>query len=325
MNTFISEISGIGMVPILKAGEPADAVSLACVLRKHGVDAMLLTGETACDAIREIHKEYPDFLVGAGNITEKEQVKQVVQAGAKWIACAGIQENLVRWCRDNGVEIVPGVSTASEIETAIACGLTCVQFFPAQASGGTAALRAFAQAYPQMRFLVSGGIDRDNLHEFLGEPNVLAAVGDFIVSESSLSDKNWEQAETEIASAVKHLLGFELIHLGVNQDYCEEAVQTAQTLCNLFHFTYYKKPKSHFAGRGFEILNQKGRGKNGHIGIYTPYPEKAMRYLGKQGVRFVEESITRNKKTKAINFVYLDLEIAGFGVHLINPDVKMKV
>ena len=178
MNTFISEISGIGMVPILKAGEPADAVSLACVLRKHGVDAMLLTGETACDAIREIHKEYPDFLVGAGNITEKEQVKQVVQAGAKWIACAGIQENLVRWCRDTGGEIVPGVSTASEIETAIACGLTCVQFFPAQASGGTAALRAFAQAYPQMRFLVSGGIDRDNLHEFLGEPNVLAAVGD---------------------------------------------------------------------------------------------------------------------------------------------------
>ena len=50
-----------------------------------------------------------------------------------------------------------------------------------------------------------------------------------------------------------------------------------------------------------------------------------MRYLGKQGVRFVEESITRNKKTKAINFVYLDLEISGFGVHLINPDVKMKV
>lgn len=86
---------------------------------------MLLTGETACDAIREIHKEYPDFLVGAGNITEKEQVKQVVQAGTKWIACAGIQENLVRWCRDNEAEIVPGVSTASEIETAIACGLTC--------------------------------------------------------------------------------------------------------------------------------------------------------------------------------------------------------
>ena len=113
--------------------------------------------------------------------------------------------------------------------------------------------------------------------------------------------------------------------MGVNQDSCEEAVQTAQTLCNLFHFTYYKKPKSHFAGRGFEILNQNGRGKNGHIGIYTPYPERAMRYLGKQGVRFVEESITRNKKTKAINFVYLDLEIAGFGVPLINPDVKMKV
>lgn len=325
MNTFISEISGIGMVPAMKGIDAAQAVSLTRVLKENGVDAMLLSGENACDAIREISKEYPGFLIGAQNVTAKEQVKQAVQAGAKWIATAGIQENLVRWCLENRVTIVPGVSTASEIETAIACGLTCVQFFPAQASGGTAALQAFAQAYPQMRFLVSGGIDRDNLHDYLSQPNVLAAVGDFMLTEQTIADQDWERAAQEVSSAVKHMLGFELIHLGINQDSCEEAVQTAQTLCSLFNFTYYKKPKSHFAGRGFEILNQPGRGRNGHIGIYTPYPEKAMRYLGKKGVRFVEESITRNKKTKAINFVYLDLEIAGFGVHLINPDVKMKV
>ena len=61
------------------------------------------------------------------------------------------------------------------------------------------------------------------------------------------------------------------------------------------------------------------------IGIYTPYPEKAMYHLSKQGVKFVEESITRNKKTNRINFVYLDLEIAGFGIHLINPDLKMEI
>ena len=72
----------------------------------------------------------------------------------------------------SGIAIGCANGRFSEIETAIACGLTCVQFFPAQASGGTAALRAFAQAYPQMRFLVSGGIDRDNLHEFLGDAAV---------------------------------------------------------------------------------------------------------------------------------------------------------
>lgn len=85
------------------------------------------------------------------------------------------------------------------------------------------------------------------------------------------------------------------------------------------------KAKTNFAGVGFEILHKKGRGENGHIGIYTPYPEKAMYHLSKQGVKFVEESITRNKKTNRINFVYLDLEIAGFGIHLINPDLKMEI
>ena len=94
-------------------------------------------------------------------------------------------------------------------------------------------------------------------------------------------------------------------------------------LCDLFGFKYYKKPKSHFAGRGFEVLNTVGKGKNGHMGIYTPYPQRALYHLNKKGVHVIEETITRNKKTNLINFAYLDIEIAGFAVHLINPDVKM--
>ena len=126
-------------------------------------------------------------------------------------------------------------------------------------------------------------------------------------------------------AAIKSLLDFQLIHVGINTNSPEESKQVTDTLCSLFHFTQYTKPKSNFAGVGFEVLHKKGRGENGHIGIYTPYPEKAMYHLSKQGVKFVEESITRNKKTNRINFVYLDLEIAGFGIHLINPDLKMEI
>ena len=121
------------------------------------------------------------------------------------------------------------------------------------------------------------------------------------------------------------MLDFQLIHVGINTNSPEESKQVTDTLCSLFHFTQYTKPKSNFAGVGFEVLHKKGRGENGHIGIYTPYPEKAMYHLSKQGVKFVEESITRNKKTNRINFVYLDLEIARFGIHLINPDLKMEI
>ena len=70
-------------------------------------------------------------------------------------------------------------------------------------------------------------------------------------------------------------------------------------------------------------MHKKGYGKNGHIGIYTAFPEKAIYQLKKKGIKVLEETVTRNKKTNRINLAYLDLEISGFAIHLINPDVKM--
>lgn len=324
MNALISKISCIGMVPAVSVNETEDAVSLAKALMQADLEAMLCIGQSAPEAIAQIVKECPDMAVGAGNVIGFTQAKDAVEAGAKWITTSGLREDVICWCKENDVVVIPGVSTASEIETAISYGLDCVQFFPAETSGGAQALKMFYEAYADVRFLVSGGIQAENLHTYLSQPNVLAAIGDFMLPADALTQKDWEHVTQVGVQAVKDMLGYELIHLGVNQNSCEEALQTAQTLCTLFGFQYYKKPKSHFAGRGFEILNAPGRGTNGHIGIYTPYLEKAMYYLGKKGIQFVESSITRNKKTKLINFVYLDIEIAGFGVHLINPDVKMK-
>ncbi len=324
MDALLSKISCIGMVPVVSISEKEDAAPLAHALEKADLEAMLCIGQNAADAITEIVKECPDMAVGAGNIIGLAQAKEAFQAGAKWITTSGLQEEVIRWCKDNQMVVIPGVSTASEIETAISYGLNCLQFFPAETSGGAEALKMFYETYADVRFVVSGGIQVKNLHIYLSQPNVLAAIGSFMLPEDALIQKDWERITQAGVQAVNDMLGYELIHLGINQNSCEEALQTAQTLCTLFGFQYYKKPKSHFAGRGFEILNAHGRGINGHIGIYTPYPEKAMYYLGKKGIRFVESSITRNKKTKLINFVYLDIEIAGFGVHLINPDVKMK-
>lgn len=324
MDALISKISGIGMIPTVSVCEKEDAAPLAQALGKADLEAMLCIGPNAVDVIAEIKKECPDMAVGAGNIIGLPEARAAFEAGAKWITTSGLQKEVICWCQDNALVVIPGVSTASEIETAISCGLTCLQFFPAETSGGAQALELFYEAYPSVRFVVSGGIGAENLHTYLSQPNVLAAITNHMLPEAALIQKAWGEITQAGVQAVNDMLGYTLIHLGVNQNSSEEAIQTAQTLCTLFGFQYYKKPKSHFAGKGFEILNTPGRGTNGHIGIYTPYPEKAMYYLGKKGIHFVESSITRNKKTKLINFVYLDLEIAGFGVHLINPDVKMK-
>lgn len=323
----IAHFSNTGIVPVVKILEKEDAYPLAKALLNGGIDVIEVTyrSEHATSAIQTISEQLPDMLVGAGTVLSVEQAKEAVEAGAKFIITPGFNTKVVQWCLDHDVEVYPGVSTASEVEMALSMGLTQLKFFPAESSGGAKKLKDLSAPYANVHFMPTGGINTKNMHDYLSLPNVEAIGGSFMLPNDLVVAKDWDGIEALSRSAIKSLLDFQLIHVGINTNSPEESKQVTDTLCSLFHFTQYTKPKSNFAGVGFEVLHKKGRGENGHIGIYTPYPEKAMYHLSKQGVKFVEESITRNKKTNRINFVYLDLEIAGFGIHLINPDLKMEI
>lgn len=148
MDAFISKISGIGMIPTVSVSEKKDAAPLAQALEKADLGAMLCIGPTMLEAIAEITKECKGMAVGAGNIIGLPAAKAAFEAGAKWITTSGLQEEVICWCKDNALDIIPGVSTASEIETAISYGLNCLQFFPAETSGGAQALKLFYEVYP---------------------------------------------------------------------------------------------------------------------------------------------------------------------------------
>lgn len=327
MSNCIERISKIGLVPVVKITNAEDVLPLANALYKGGIDTAEITfrSEHAEYAISEIHKQLPDMLLGAGTVLSVDQAKRAVEAGASYIVTPGFNHEVVKWCVEHDVPVLPGISSASELETALSYGLTTVKFFPAESSGGAKKIKDLSAPYQHVKFLPTGGIGLNNMHDYLALPSVLAIGGSFMLPDNLVQAKDWEGIEALAKKAVKTMLDYKLIHIGINHDSCEEAKQTADALCNMFNFTYYPKPKSHFAGVGFELLNQPGRGKHGHIGIYTPYPERALYHLEKIGVHGIEETITRNKKTHLINFVYLDKEVAGFGIHLINPDVKMEV
>lgn len=325
MNKLMERISNIGIVPVVSIQQLDDALPLANALYKSGIDVVEITfrSEHAKDAIAIIHKELPDMLIGAGTVLTIQQAQDALQAGASFIITPGFNEVVVTWCLTNNVLILPGVASASEIELALAHGIQDVKFFPAESSGGAKKLKDLGAPYPQVHFLPTGGIHEGNMHEYLSLPNVLAIGGSFMFEKEAIDKRDWQQIQTCCEHALTTLLSYELLHIGIHHKDCEEAEKTALLLCRLFRFQHYQKPKSQFAGRGFEILPKSGEYEHGHIGIYTPYPQRAMYQLQKLGISFKEESITRNKKTKAINFVYLDFELAGFGIHLINPDVKM--
>lgn len=325
MNEVIERIAKIGIVPVVKISHKEDALPLAGALFDGGIDVAEITfrSEHAKTAIAAVRQAYPNMLVGAGTVSSAEQAAHAVEAGAGFIVTPGFNCRVVEWCLSHRIPVLPGVSTASEIETALSYGIKDVKFFPAESSGGAKKIKDLGAPYQQLRFLPTGGIREDNLHDYLSLQNVLAVGGSFMLPEDAIADKDWTRIKELCERAVRQMLGYELIHLGINQADSTEAEKNARLLCSLFHFDYYKKPKSHFAGRGFELLNSMGRGEHGHIGIYTPYPERALYHLSKMGISYLEDTVTRNKKTNRINFVYLDLEIAGFGIHLINPDVKM--
>lgn len=325
MKKILEQLEAIGLLPVIKIEECEDALPLAKALVDGGIDAAEITYRTACatEAIAAIHAAYPEMLLGAGTIRSVEQAQEAIQAGASFLITPGFNEDVVAWCKDHDVCIIPGVSSASEIEQAQRYHITTLKFFPAESSGGAKKLKDFAAPYPDITFIPTGGIDEQNLHDYLQLPNVLAIGGSFMIKADAMKQKQWDVIRNTCEQAITTMLSYELMHIGIHATTSETAKQHATLLCSLFHFPYYEKPKSHFAGRGFEIVNKLGNDEHGHFAIYTPYPLRAMYQLAKKGIHFDESSITRNKQTNRINFVYLKESIAGFGMHLINPDVKM--
>lgn len=327
MDSIINRISEIGMVPVVTIYQEDHILPLAKSLFQGGIDVIEITfrSKYALQAIETIHKNIPEILLGAGTVSTIEQADHAVKAGADFIVTPGFNVEITLWCLEHKIPILPGISTASELEQALSYGIHNVKFFPAESSGGAQKIKDLSAPYPNVNFLPTGGIHIENMHEYLSIPSVIAIGGSFMASKEKMLSNDWLGIEEQTRLSVKHMLDFQLIHIGINHNSKAMADESAKVLCDIFNFTYYSKPKSSFAGVGFEMLHEPGPGNNGHIGIYTPYPERALYHLKKHNIHPIESTITRNKITNKVNFVYLDLNISGFSIHLINPDVKMEV
>lgn len=317
------KIEQIGIVPVVKIDSIEQVRPLLQALITAGLNCVEITlrSQFALESIKIAVNEFPEVLVGAGTVINCNQAREAISAGAQFIVTPGYNSELTKFVLDNNVAIIPGVTTASEIMQAIDDGLEILKFFPAETSGGWSKIKDFSGPFPKIKFMPTGGIDLVNMLDYLNLNNVIAIGGSFMLK--GLNDMDFECVYQDSKNAINKMLGYELIHVGIDNDNCETARKNALLMCELFGFPYYEKTKSHFASKGFEFLNNKGPGQKGHLAIYTPFIERALYQLKRKGIMAVEDTVTRNKKTNKINFVYLDLELSGFAVHLINPDIKM--
>jgi len=194
------------VVPVAVIDKLEDAVPLATALLAASLDVIEVTFRTAAaaDCVRAITQAHPEMLVGAGTLLEISQVKQARAAGAKFGVAPGLNDVIVRASLDAGMPFVPGVATASEVERGLELGCKLQKLFPADVLGGVKLLKALAGPYGHtgVKFIPLGGVNAQNMAEYLALPIVAAIGGSWIVDKKLIAEKNW----TKITALTKEAL-----------------------------------------------------------------------------------------------------------------------
>ena len=318
MNRLLQELSNIGIVPVVALEDAKKAVPLAKALVAGGLPAAEVTFRTAAaeDAIKAIIAEVPEIIVGAGTVTNSDQLDRALAAGCKFIVSPGFNPDTVKYGLSRGALMLPGTATAGEMEQAMALGLDVVKFFPAEQNGGVAKLKALAGPYRTLKWMPTGGVNTKNMMDYLSFDQIACCGGTWMVKKDLIEGEKWDEITAICRDAVKTMLGFELRHIGINCENAEEAERVARQFCAVFGFDCKVGNSSVFAGTAVECMKKPGRGRLGHIAIGTNSVSRAMYHLGRQGVKFEagSESVDAKGKIKAI---YLEGEMGGFAVHLV--------
>ena len=230
----IEKLSLAGIVPVIKVEDAADAVPLCRALSDGGLPVAEITfrSDAAQEAIRRVHAELPDVILGAGTVITREQVDRAIEAGAAYIVSPGINPDIVHYCQEKDVPIVPGCANPSDIEVALSLGLKTVKFFPAEPLGGIKLIKAMSAPYGSVTFLPTGGINEQNLNDYLSFPKIVACGGSWMVPGDAVAQKDWKRIEELTRSAVNRMLGLEVRHVGINSGTPEQAMKDAQMLPN---------------------------------------------------------------------------------------------
>ena len=173
-------------VPVVVIKELSETDKILTALKNKGINTAEITFRTACaaEAIAYAVKNYPDMNVGAGTVINADQCKSALKSGAKFIVSPGLSIDVAKICKKNNVPYYPGCVTPTEIMQALELGITTVKFFPANVYGGLKAMKALAGPFPQIKFIPTGGVNRDNLDEFLAWDKIAAVGGSFFVDEA---------------------------------------------------------------------------------------------------------------------------------------------
>lgn len=312
----LKRLAQSGVVPVVVLEDAKDAVPTAKAMLAGGIDVMEITFRTAAaaDSIKAVAQECPDMVVGAGTVINLEQCKLAVECGAKFIVSPGYDEETVAWCCDNGIPVTPGCVTPTEIMMALKHGLKVLKFFPANVYGGLSAIKSLAGPFGGVKFIPTGGVNAQNLAEFISSPYIHAVGGSWICPKADIAAGNFDKITALCKEARKSLLGFEVAHIGINTPDADAAMNVCKAFNDAFDFNVKQGNSSNFASTGVEVMKTMFKGANGHIAIRTNKMIPAIAEMERRGYELDMDSVKDKDNIKA---VYFKNEIGGFAVHLL--------
>ena len=195
MKTIEETFAELKVVPVVVLDDVKDAEPLAKALVEGGLPCAEVTfrTEAAAESIRIMTEVYPDMLVGAGTVLTTEQVDKAVESGAKFIVSPGFDSEIVDYCIGKNIPVFPGCISPSEVAQAVKRGLKVVKFFPAEQSGGLAMIKAMAAPYHMLKFMPTGGINTENLKEYLACDKILCCGGSWMVKGDMIKAGEFEK------------------------------------------------------------------------------------------------------------------------------------
>jgi len=202
-------IGRLKVVPVIAIDDADAAEPLADALTAGGLPVAEITFRTAAGAaaIEKLAQARPDVLVGAGTLLTVDQLHSARDFGARFGVSPGLDPRLVEEALKLGFPFFPGVMTPSDVSAGLAMGLTALKFFPAQAAGGVALLKALAGpfAHTGVKFLPTGGVGEANFLDYLHLPAVLAVGGSWLAKRADIAGGRWSDITARCRSAVEAL------------------------------------------------------------------------------------------------------------------------
>ncbi|MBF1099571.1 bifunctional 4-hydroxy-2-oxoglutarate aldolase/2-dehydro-3-deoxy-phosphogluconate aldolase [Solobacterium sp.] len=212
MSTIFEKFSKIGIIPVVVLEDTKDAEPLGKALVEGGLPCAEVTFRTAAaeEAIKIMTEKFPDMLVGAGTVLTTEQADRAIAAGAKFIVSPGLNPDVVAHCVKKGIPVTPGTCTPTDVEKALTFGLDVVKFFPAEPAGGLDFIKAIAAPYVGVKFMPTGGINANNVRDYLKYDRIIACGGSWMVKGNLIKAGDFEKIKeltAEAAGIVKEIRG----------------------------------------------------------------------------------------------------------------------